>query len=611
VDIPSFLRLYPPFDDLSEERLAEVVRHTHIEFYPVGHLIMQQGGRPASFLYMIRTGAVEFVDGTQVADVLYEGEVFGFVSLLTALAPAFTIRAQEETICYLVDQEIARELLSTRRGLSFLAAGLRRREVSALRGPEQETADPWRTKVGTLVRRPPLSAAISSSVREAAELMTREHVTSLLVQQANGMGIVTDKDLRSRVLAAGRSPDTAIGEVLTHPVVTVEADATVAEVIAVMLERGIHHVPVLAAGGDVLGVVTDLDLVGIEHTTPFVLKSDVDHAATAEDAVEAARRLPEAVVALVSSNADPIDIGHAVAVTIDALTRRLLELGIHKLGDPPCPWAWVALGSEARQEQGLATDQDNALVVDPRDTPFQMVDPYFERLASFVNDHLEEAGIPKCRAGVIASNAEWRDTTLNWQQRFRGWVHDPGRTGSAFTGIAFDYRVVAGPLEIQPLLDAVIREAGAEDAFVRHLAKLAVDTRPPTGLLKNSVVDAKGKSVRAFDVKDGGITPITNLARVYSIMAGLIENRTLRRLQGAATAGRIDEQTRLGLEEAFRLLWQVRLEHQARLVSRGTPADDMVDPASLGPLSRQGLKEAFRMIERAQDGLAAELGFRR
>jgi CBS domain-containing protein len=112
-------------------------------------------------------------------------------------------------------------------------------------------------------------------------------------------------------------------------------------------------------------------------------------------------------------------------------------------------------------------------------------------------------------------------------------------------------------------------------------------------------------------VKGGDITPITNLARIYAIRAGLTENRTLRRLQGAATAGRIDEQTRLGLEEAFRLLWQVRLEHQANLVSQRLPPDDMVDPASLGPLTRQGLKEAFRMIERAQDALAAELGFRR
>jgi len=611
MDIPSFLRLYPPFDDLSEERLEEVVRHTHIEFFPDGHVIMQQGGEPATFLFVIRTGAVEFLDGKNVADVLYEGEVFGFVSLLTSLAPAFTVRAQEETICYLVDQEVARDLLATRRGLSFLATGLRRREVSALRGLEQESADPWRTRVGTLVRRPPVTAPITSSVREAAELMTTEHVTSVLVERATGPGIVTDKDLRSRVLAAGRSPDTAIGEVVTSPIVTVGADATVAETIALMLERGIHHVPVVDGDGEITGVVTDLDLVGIEHTTPFVLKSDVEHAATVEEAVEAARRLPEAVAALVSASADPLDIGHTVAVTIDALTRRLLDLGVRKLGDPPCPWAWVAFGSEARQEQGLDTDQDNGLALDPRGAPLAMVDAYFERLATFVNDHVEEAGIPKCRAGVIASNPEWRDTILNWQQRFRRWVQDPGRTGSAFTGIAFDYRVVAGPLEVQPVLDRVIREAASERTFVRHLAKLAIDGRPPTGLLKDAVVDARGANVRSFDVKDGGITPITNLARVHAILAGLTENRTIRRLREAATAGRIDEQTRLGLEEAFGLLWQVRLEHQAELVRTGRPPDDLVDPASLGPLSRQGLKEAFRMIERAQEALGSELGLRR
>ena len=311
------------------------------------------------------------------------------------------------------------------------------------------------------------------------------------------------------------------------------------------------------------------------------------------------------------ANADPIDVAHASAVTVDTLTRRLLELGIRKLGDPPCPWAWLALGSEARQEQGLLTDQDNALVVDPRGAPMDAFDPYFERLATFVNDHLEEAGIAKCRAGVIASNREWRDTTLEWRQRFRRWIENPGRTGGAFTGIAFDYRPVAGPLEIRPMLDDVIREGASKVEFVRRLGRLAVDGRPPTGLRKDAVVDAKGKTVDALDVKHGGITIVTNLARVYALMSGLTENRTLRRLKAAAVAGRIDEETRLGLEEAFRLLWQIRLEHQTRRVREGLEPDDRVDPRALGPLTRQGLKEAFRMINRAQDALAADLGLRR
>lgn len=611
VDIPSFLRLYPPFDDLSEERLADVVRHTHIEFFPAGAIIMQQGGEPASFLYVIRTGAVEFLDGDQVADLYYEGEVFGFVSLLSELAPAFTVRAQEDTICYLVDVDTTRELLATRRGLSFLATGLRRREVSALRGLERETVDPWQVPVGALLRRPPVTVSITSSVREAAERMTRERVSSLLIERADGLAIVTDRDLRTRILAPGRSADTFVREVLSFPVITVTSDANVAEVVSIMLEHGIHHVPVVDEAGAVLGVVSDMDLLGFEQKTPFLLKADIERASTVVDVIDAARRLPGIVTSLVEANGDPVDVAHAVAVTVDAVTKRLLELAVRELGDPPCPWAWIVLGSEARQEQGLLTDQDNALVLDTRGAPMATFDPYFERLTGSVVDDLERAGIPKCRAGVIASNAEWRDTALGWQMRFRRWVQDPGRIGSAFTGIAFDYRPIAGPLEVRPILDEVIREAAGNIQFVRHLGRLAVEGRPPSGLLKDAVVEAKGRSVGVLDVKHGGITPITNLARVWAVMSGITENRTLRRLQEATVAGRIDEETRLGLEEAFRLLWQIRLEHQTGQVREGRAPDDLVDPAALGPLTRQGLKGAFRMIERAQELLAADLGLRR
>ncbi len=603
--------MYPPFDELSAERLTEVVHRTHIEFYAAGTGILQQSGEPSRYLYVVRTGAVEVLDGSHVMDVLSEGEVFGQFSLLSGLGPAFSIRAAEDTICYLVDEEIAETVMGTRSGLAFLSATLRRREVRAVDGLDRAAVDPWQTPVHTLVRRPPVMAPLSFSIREAAELMTRERVSSLLVERPGGLGILTDRDLRSRVLAQGRSPDTMIGEVLTSPVISVPAGTMVAEVVALMLERGVHHVPVVDDRGSLLGLVTDIDLMGLEQKTPFVLKVDIERAGSAEEAVQATRRLPETICSLVEANVDPIDLGHAVAVVVDTLTRRLLEIGVGRFGDPPCPWSWLALGSEARQEQALVTDQDNALVLDLGETPIGVVDPYFQRLTSFVNDGLEAAGLPRCRAGVLASNPEWRDTVLEWEFRFRRWMSDPGRLGSAFTGIAFDYRPVAGPLEVQPILDEVIRSAPKEPQFIRHLGRLAVDARPPTGFLKEGVVEAKGRSVGVLDVKHGGVTLITNMARVYSVMSGLTENRTLRRLHEVAALGRIGEELRLGLEEAFRLLWQIRLEHQARQVRGGMEPDDLVDPRSLGPLARQGLKEAFRMIQRAQDGLAAELGIRR
>lgn len=604
MDIPSFLRLYPPFDDLNEERLEEVVRHTQIEFFPAGTVIQHQSGEPSGFLYIVRTGTVEARDGDSVADVMGEGELFGFVSLITGLGPAFTLRAVEDTICYLVDQGIARELLASRRGLVFLADSLRRQEVSALTGREREVIDAWTAPVSTRVRRTPLIAPPTWSIRRAAELMTRERVSSVLVQGADGLGILTDRDLRAKVVAAGRTSDDTLEEVMTRPVVTVPPETTAAEVLTLMYERGIHHVPVVSDEGTLVGIVTDTDLMDLEQKKPFMLKGEIERTSTVEKLVELGSRLPEMVVALVEANAEALEVAHAVSVTIDTLTRRLLEVEIKELGTPPCPWAWLALGSEARQEQALGTDQDNALVVDPGGDPLDSVDPFFETLARSVNEHLEGAGIPRCKAGVIASSKSWRDTPAGWQERFRTWIGEGTWIAGAMGAISFDYRPVAGPLDVRATFDEIVREASRNERFVRRLGTTALEDRPPTGFSSNQVLHSGGRSTPTLNVKDQGIALITNLARVYSIMQGRTENRTIRRLRAAEEARRIDADDRQGLEEAFNLLWHTRLEHQALQVRQGEAPDDLVDPAALGPLGRQGLKDAFRMIDSAQDQLA-------
>jgi CBS domain-containing protein len=613
VDIPSFLRMYPPFDELADERLADVVSHTQIEFFPAGTVIQHQAAAPSAFLYIVRTGSVEAVDGEVVADVLGEGELFGFVSLFTGLEPAFTLRAAEDTICYLIDREIALEVMATRRGLAFLAGGLRRREVSVLDGPEREAVDAWATHASALVRRPPIAVSADSTIKEAAEVMARERVSSVLVgaDGGGGLGIVTDRDLRAKVVAAGRSPDAPTSDIMTSPVFSVPPETTAAQVLTQMYERGIHHVPVVASDGRLVGMITDTDLLALEQRTPFILKSELERSATIDEAIQVGVRLPEMFVSLVHAHVDPLDIAHAVAVSIDTLTTRLLELAIDDIGVPPCPWAWLALGSEARQEQGLATDQDNALVVECEENEFADIDPYFQRLTTVVNDGIERAGIPRCRAGVVASNPEWRGTLAAWEERFWGWIRDPGRTGRAFVGIAFDYRRVTGPLDVDPELDEVIRASAKEDQFVRQLGKLAVDARPPVGILKDSVAHPKGARSPAFDVKQGGIAPITNLARVLAVEAGVTENRTLRRLRAAAEAGLVEKDTLDGLEEAFDLLWQIRVERQTRALEAGEAPDDSVRPEWLGPLTRQALRDAFQLIDRAQERLAAGLGIRR
>ena len=581
-----------------------------IEYFAEDAIVIRAAGEPAHSLYVIRRGAVELIEEDHVLDVLGEGEAFGHLSLLSGLSPVSTIRAAEDTICYLIEAALAEEVLGTRRGLAFVSSTLRRQLLRVEETSRADRADPRLVSAGSLVRRRPVTCQPSATVREAAETMAAERVSSLLVEARDGWGIVTDRDLRMRVLAEGRDPGTPVAEVMTHPAVTVDSDTPVADVLAQMLEREFHHVPVVDEGR-IVGVITDTDLMRLERYSPFALKSAIRRADDIDSVVAVGRDLPRTVNALVEGHADPIDIGHVVGVTIDALTTRLIDLVLRDVGQPKVPWAWMALGSAARHEQALYTDQDHAIAYEPQDEPPEEVDAFFAELATRVADALVSVGIPRCNGGAMAEAKEFRRTPEGWVEAFHRWMSDPGITGSIFTSIVFDYRRVTGPLEIEADLDEVIRGARSDRDFLRHLARRALDRRPPTGFRGNLVVEGKGEHAGTLDVKHGGITLITNIARVHGIAAGLSERRTLKRLGGAAAAGLIDRELQEGLEEAFGVLWRVRLEHHVRCWQSGKPLDDFVDPGTLGPLSRRALKEAFGIIRRAQDALATEYGVAR
>ncbi len=610
IAVDEFLRRYPPFDELPQDELEGVADSVRIEFFEADAEILRQGGEPASFLYVVRTGAVELLNEGELVDLLVEGEAFGHPSLTSGLSPAFSVRAHEDTLCYLIEREVAERVLATRRGLAFLSSSLRRRTVRALALRETERPDPRLSPVGALVLRPPVIARGDETVREAAERMVAERVSSLLVLLLDGTAIVTDRDLRSRVLAEGLGPDTRIADVLTSPVVTVAEDEPAEEALLLMLEHGVHHLPVTRESGEIVGMVTDTDLLGLERATPFALRAAIDRAPTEEAVVAEGRGLTAVVRKLVEAEVDPILVGHAIAMSIDAMTRRLIELVIAELGDPPGSWSWIALGSEARHEQAIATDQDHALAYDVPDEVAEDADRYFETLAKRVTDGLEAAGIPRCPGGVMAERPAWRRTRAAWAREFPERIADHTIEGRLFASVALDYRPVAGPLEMQPVFDDAIRRAAHNEVFGRGLAIVAVAFKPPTGFLRDLVVEAGGNHAGTLDIKKGGIVPITAFARAWAIRLGLTLRRTVPRLRAVADAGALGHDSAAELEEAFRFLWRVRLEHQVRCLEQGRAADDHIDPRELGHLTRVGLKEAFRATARAQRTLASEAGLR-
>ncbi len=417
--------------------------------------------------------------------------------------------------------------------------------------------------------------------------MTEHRVSSLLLRTPEGWAILTDRDLRAKVVAARSSYDAPAIASATAPARTLPASTLAGDALLEMFAQGVHHFPV-TDGDRVIGVVTDTDLMGIGRHTPFAIKSAIERADTREAVIAAGRELPNVVVALVDSNADPVSVGGVIALVIDALTERLVLLAGRSMGDAPAGFAWLSLGSAARHEQSLRTDQDHALAYElPAGATDEDVDGFFADLGEFVTSGLEAVGIPRCTGDAMVVHPAMRRSLEQWTERFRRWMNEPDLDARILSSIGFDFRRVAGPLDAEPPLDAAVREARAHPAFVDLLARGALNLKPPTGFLRDLVVEGKGEHAGQLDVKHGGITIITNLARAVGIAAGTTSKGTLPRLDAAAAAGTLNAQVAGELSEAFRFLWQIRLRHQAAQVEAGTDPGRLRRPQGARPARPQ------------------------
>jgi CBS domain-containing protein len=608
VEIGAFLRRFAPFSDLSDEQVAAVTKSIEIEHFPQGATILHQDGPPAEALYVIRKGGVELLSGTATLDLLGEGEVFGAFSLMSDESPSMSARAHEDTLCYLIPSAVADRLLRSEAGTTFVLGTMQRR-LRAAAGASEAGVDLRLGAVRSLIRRGPVIVDPSTSIADSAALMTRERVSSVLMRTVDGWAVATDRDLRSRVLAVGGDPNTPVSSIASSPVHTIDANAAAGDALTEMLARGVHHLPVTEEGR-IVGVVTDTDLMGLGRHTPFAIKSAITRARSAEEVATAGRELPLVVATLVEASADPVEVGRVVSLVVDAMTDRLLVLAAEEVEDEPVAFAWLALGSAARQEQALGTDQDHAMAYAlPEGADPDAVDRRLARIAEAVVSGLEAAGIPRCKGDAMAVHPTMRAPLDVWEERFSTWMRSPSHEASVLSSIVFDLRAQAGSLDAATRLHRLMKESRNHAGFQRMLGRVATTRQPPTGFFGNLVVEGpRAAHAGRLDVKHGGITLVSSLARAWGVQAGADTPRTAGRLEAAAAEGLLSEGESTELIEAFRFLWEVRLRHQADQVRAGAVPDDFVDPGEIGPLQRSGLKEAFRAIRAAQRLLATQLG---
>ena len=608
-DIADFLRSHPPFDGLDEETLANVAASAQIEFHAAGTAILQSADATAEFAYVLRSGSVELLIDGRLLDLLGEGEVFGFASLLEQAPLGFVARAAEDTLLYRIPADVMRPVLERPASARFVARAMNK-GVRLLAGREDEAAlSAAGRPVGELIRASPLVCDPATSVQEAARLMAEAGVTCVVVDAGDGLGIVTDRDIRTRVVAAGAGPETPLAEVMTAPAWTIAADRMGTEALLEMLDHGVRHLPVLSPNRRLLGVIDDVDLLANEGRAPFRLRASIARGTNASEVAGAAAELPQTVIALFDAGLPTAAISHAIASIHDTVTRRLIEFAHEELGGPPVPYTWLATGSFGRFEPFPGSDVDSAIAWDGPDDDLELR-RWMAALAKRVLEGHRASGFPPDTNGAVASNSLFARSIDEWERAATAWVEHPDRDrGLLLLSVVVECDPVWGTTTVAEHLARAFARAPHREVMLNRLAAAALAERPPPGFQRNLVLHRSGERRGSLDIKHRGLRPIESLARWSGLAAGVTAASTRARLSASREAGTLSADDAGELRDAFELFSALRMEHQVAQLRAGEAPDDVIEPKRLTPLTRSSLKEAFRAVGRVQRGVSLVLGF--
>ena len=624
-----FVKSVTPFDTLPEPDLLNAVSKMEIEFFPAGAEIMIQGQPPPEHLYLIHSGSIKRVlkgsgsEAEVLVNILGEGDMFGGLAIMRGQVNLFTVLAREDLICYLLPAQeftglaerhphfksyFQGTLTQIIRASREQAADLRSRTAPGLDGVRFDPAMVQST-VGQLMNHKPLFCAPRTPVKAAAHRMSMRRVTSIVVvdEGTQPVGIVTDRDLRERVVAAGRPLDVSVAEVMSYPLATVGPDEPAFESLITMTRQGINHLAV-TKDGRLVGVLSARDLQALTGDSPVTVIRDVEKCRSLEELVDLHTSMDRVLETLLRQGGSARTMLALVTEFNDRLTRRLLliieeEMENQGLGRAPVPYCWMALGSEGRREQSLRTDQDNALLyANLPQKREEKARKWFLEFASRMASGLEACGFPRCQGGIMAENPRWCQSETAWQQTFLNWVNEPNPETLRLASIFFDFRPIYSEADfLEKLAEVLARAVEANRLFLRNLAHNGLFNRPPLGLLGKIVVLKDGENKNKLNLKLRGLTPVVDAARVLSLDLDLRETNTLKRLEGAAKSGLIKPDLAEDLKEAFSFISVLRVTNHLEARAKGEVPDNYLDPKALGSLQRKMMKESFQVIAKLQE----------
>ena len=613
LEIQNFLAQYPPFTELPEEMLAKVTSSVEISYYRQDTPIIHFGDQIHD-LYMVRSGEVEvYRRKGELYNRLDEGHLFGQMGLLTNNKVRFPVKATEDTLLYCVPEPIFQELYDNYDSFADFVEVEDNARLRQANSSNNDANDLTTSKVKTLLTSEAPMIEKTRTIQQAATMMAEENVSSLLIidpdiveddedDSTPVIGIITDRDLCTRVLAEGLDPSDEVSSVMTPEVISLDHNAYVYEAMMTMLRYNVHHLPVLKDKKPI-GIIEATDIVRYESQNSLLLVSSIFQQQSIEDLKVLSEQVKDSFVRLVNEDANAHMVGTAMSVIGRSFKQRIIELAEEQLGKSPIPYCFLALGSMGRDEQLLVTDQDNAIILD--DTYDKAKHgKYFEALSKFICDGLDQCGYVYCTGDIMATNPTWRMTRREWEECFADWIDDPNPKALLNASIFFDLDGVYGRLKWAEQLNSfIVRRARKNNRFLACLARNALNRTPPLGFFKDFVMEKDGRHNNSINLKRRGTAPLADLIRVHALAVGSRSKNSFERLDDIIDAGILPKGRAQDLKDAMEFISLVRIRHQAHDVDNNVEPDNNIEPENLSDFERRNLKDAFQILSNAQNFL--------
>jgi len=603
-EIRDYLAKHILFAELTASMLDGLVKSITIRYlrrgqsFPPDYITDKQ-------LYLVRSGAITLRDAQgNLIEKLAENDSYREQCLEVSDKELDGV-VTEDSLVYHIPCFVIQDLRKLSSGFDkHFVESIVQRMKHAVDGYQQqgESQSAMRFLVKDLVDRDPVVISANETISTAAKQMTIENVSSALVMESDRLvGMITDRDLRSRYIAKELSPNTTVDKIMTAELITVDEKTMLSEALLVMTRHQIHHLPIVKDNKPI-GNLSVSDVIRHLGTNAAFIASDIEKANSPEALARISKRLPELHLQLVIANTSANQVGEIFSMITDAITCRLLKLAEKELGAPPVPYVWLAGGSQGRHEQTSHSDQDNALFID--DSMDQKDDQYFAELSQYVSDGLNDCGYVYCPGNAMATNPEWRQPVSVWKQYFQNWIKRPEKRALMLASIFFDLRPIYGQYSLFEDVQADMLSMAKDDQiFIAHMVANALTHRPPIGFFRNFVLIHDKEHANTLDVKHRGIVPIIDIARVFALSIGISAVNSTERLRVACQSGAMSKEMSENLIDALEYISMLRNHHQVELIRHGQHADNFLDPKSLSGLERNHLKDAFSIIKSMQEVL--------